>query len=807
MSKPTPNTEKPEAEKAISAKKGERSAFLLPMSVVASAVLLFSAGCTESEDESAVATVSESIVSEDQSVGDQGVSGVDLNSSKLPEAYAFSEDGRQLLRGKSAVDGFYGLDTVASLYLTFDAAYPEWFEAVDAATDAEERVSATLEFEGEIFEQVGVRFRGNTSEMNAAERKSFDIELDTVIDGADIDGYNKLNLNNAFEDPSYVREVFYANQSRRHMSEAAANFVNLYVNGSFWGIYSNVQELNKDFLAQWYLSNDNTNMRAGSAQMGGGGEGGAGGMPGGGVPPGGVPGDGADPLLPPEREFPPVFGDGTEPPAGAEGGMPGFADGSHALDYLGDEPSTYEAFYELKSTQSSDPYAELIPAIRALDGVTAETVAELVEVLDVDQSLWFIAHEILYGDDDGYISKGAMDYHLSYDIATERLIPYESDGNSVMMAAHAYDVFYREDNALFPLANKLFAIPEMRQRYLAHVRTLLRENFDPLVADTSLDTYRTMVDAGVAADPHPHEGYSYAGLNDAVEEIKTFVADRYALLISDEDVSKTAPQITDAAFYVGDALDATPSAADSPLVSVSLSHAQGIRAAWLYYGTGVVGSFDKVALLDDGAGIDLLAADGVYSASLPAHAAGTYVRYYIEAIAADGADDFGTLSYLPVGAEHDVFVYQVPVVAELESAIVINELLASNASNNVDDNGEFDDWVELFNNSDSAVSLSGLYLSDSQTAADRWALPEVIVEAGGYIGLWLDKDEEQGILHGDFSLSAGGESLTLFNAQGQVLDTVTFAEQSGDISYGRVPDGSGAFATMTPSFERSNSQL
>ena len=71
--------------------------------------------------------------------------------------------------------------------------------------------------------------------------------MDFVRKNQDIEGYQTLNLNNSFEDASFMREVFYYHNLRQHAPAAKANFVHLYINDIDWGIYQNVQQLNKDF--------------------------------------------------------------------------------------------------------------------------------------------------------------------------------------------------------------------------------------------------------------------------------------------------------------------------------------------------------------------------------------------------------------------------------------------------------------------------------------------------------------------------------------------------------------------------------
>src|SRR5437867_7611734 len=94
-----------------------------------------------------------------------------------------------------------------------------------------------------------------------------------------------------------------------------------------------------------------------------------------------------------------------------------------------------------------------------------------------------------------------------------------------------------------------------------------------------------------------------------------------------------------------------------------------------------------------------------------------------------------------------------------DSALRINELMASNDGAWVDEFGQTDDWVELFNSSDQPRNLFGYALADSHGV---WqALPALVVPGGGTLLLWLDNDLTQGIRHLALKLSSAGETLRL----------------------------------------------
>jgi hypothetical protein len=141
--------------------------------------------------------------------------------------------------------------------------------------------------------------------------------------------------------------------------------------------------------------------------------------------------------------------------------------------------------------------------------------------------------------------------------------------------------------------------------------------------------------------------------------------------------------------------------------------------------------------------------------------------------------------------------------------VVINEVLAQNASINADEGGHFADWVELYNRSAGPASLAGLYLSDDPAEPRRWRLPDLVLPAGGFILIWCDRAAVEGPLHAGFQLDADGEGVGLYEALDRAppgsyraADFVRFGPQERDISLGRFPDGAPGFRRLecpTPS--------
>ena len=138
------------------------------------------------------------------------------------------------------------------------------------------------------------------------------------------------------------------------------------------------------------------------------------------------------------------------------------------------------------------------------------------------------------------------------------------------------------------------------------------------------------------------------------------------------------------------------------------------------------------------------------------------------------------------------FFHPTPGAKNILFQLYINEIMANNRTTIADEAGEYDDWIELYNKSDRSVVLSGMYLSDDMNNSTKWRIPNIEIPQRGFLLFWADNSEQQGVLHTNFNLNAGGEMVALFDKMengNALLDMIEFEAQKPDVSYGRYPDG------------------
>jgi len=143
----------------------------------------------------------------------------------------------------------------------------------------------------------------------------------------------------------------------------------------------------------------------------------------------------------------------------------------------------------------------------------------------------------------------------------------------------------------------------------------------------------------------------------------------------------------------------------------------------------------------------------------------------------------------------------------LQAAPIINEISPFNAGLLPDTEGEFSDWVEIYNPDATSVDLSGWFLTDEATALNQWAFPSgTSIPAGGYLIVFASgKTNITSEPHASFSLAGSGEYLALVQPDGTtIVDEYTQDQGTGypsipnHVSYGVSGAGHAFFATPTP---------
>lgn len=141
------------------------------------------------------------------------------------------------------------------------------------------------------------------------------------------------------------------------------------------------------------------------------------------------------------------------------------------------------------------------------------------------------------------------------------------------------------------------------------------------------------------------------------------------------------------------------------------------------------------------------------------------------------------------------------------NGLLINEVCSSAKKSVIDASGASPDWIEIYNNSDSDINISGVGLSDGSKNKFKFVFPEgTIIKDDSYILVYCDDavTEAAGEYHAAFKLSATGETVYLTAPDGSEIDTVDVPELNTDVTYGRYKNGSDTFRYLSYTPGKSN---
>jgi hypothetical protein len=643
----------------------------------------------------------------------------------------------------------YQTDNITTIYIYFPI--PNWNEVmIDNYYSETYLMADSVVINGSMKDSVGVKYKGNSTFSENNDKNPLNISLDEFNDNQDYRGFQTLKLSSGDKDPSFLREVLSYEIARKYMQAPRSNFARVSINGNYHGLYSSSESVNSDFQRRHlYADNDNSRFKCN-----------------------------------PVSTF----------------------NGGSSLEYLGTDSASYYDYYELKSDFGWQDIIDLTNVIN-------NSPQNIEQYLDIDRAIWMSAFNNVLVNLDSYLGPFRQNYYLIKD-DNNRMNSIvwdlnESFGGFAMVNQGPgmggpvdltqLDPLLREDEEGWPLLDLIYSNPTYKRMYIAHMRTIINENFaNGWYAERGLEL-QNLIKSSVQTDPNAIFSYTdfIANLNDDVTVaggpvggnkfgLSSLMESRVEYLESQSEFTASPPTIS--------TVSTTPSVVNiysEANISVQVENAESVVFGYRFRPYEV---FTKLEMFDDGNHNDGQANDGVYGVSIEVEALD--VQYYIYA----ENNDAGIFS--PERAEHEF--HFLPVVGDL----VINEFMASNTSavEDVSSGGsEYDDWVELYNRGNTSINLLGYHLSDNENVLDKWTFPDVSIAPNEYLIVWLDNDlDATSGLHTNFRLSTDGEELFLSTSNNFIIDALFYGELPSDLGYARVPNGSGAFVVQDHTHNANN---
>jgi hypothetical protein len=461
-----------------------------------------------------------------------------------------------------------------------------------------------------VLDDVAVRFKGNSTFSLVNDignaKLPYNLDFNDLVD-QELLGYNKLKLANAFFDPSFVREALAYNVYRKYMPASLSNHISLYVEGDFLGVYSASESINKQFLKKHFYYSKGSFFKC-------------------------------DPVL--------QFGENGAwtPPD---------------LAYYGEDSTSYQSRYELKSDSGWGDLIELIKTIEF-------DPDNLDQVLNIDRALWYMAVSNAIANLDSYPGLYIHNYYLfKHENSLWQFLPWDTSEafvGALLNAASSdeltsWDIFFDSGLDAKPLAKALFSNPLYKKQYVAHLKTIIEESLDVNKLREQVQILQDRIRPMTSQDQNAFFNFGDTFMESNVEQttnifffqtagIISTLEDRLAYINSLPEFNTIDPTI----LSVSQDLEVPSS---DQMVTIN-AIAENTDELDVMVSTNEWAShFEAYPMAQTN--------DNNFMAILPAFAEGTEVKYYLR------AQNENAMKLMPERAEYEFFEYTVSSLSSVSS--------------------------------------------------------------------------------------------------------------------------------------------
>ncbi|OAB34327.1 spore coat protein CotH [Paenibacillus macquariensis subsp. defensor] len=369
-------------------------------------------------------------------------------------------------------------DKIIDVKITIDK---DDFQSMMDNASAEEIKTASVDYNGMHYDNVGVRTKGNLSlrsvvSMDDSDRYSLKLSFDEYLSSQTLFGISKINLNNGYSDASYMREYLtYELAEQMGLPTPGFSFVNVYVNDKLYGFYLAVQQVDQQYL---------------------------------------------------ESNFGNSYG------ALYKGEMTGT--GSDLL-WIDDKVSSYTGLAQKSKTSNDDILIDM------LDELNHGT--DYAKYLDVEESLKYVALNVLTNNTDSYIGGNKQNYYLYEDDGVFSVLPWDYNmafgglGSSTLLIDEPTQGTLAER----PLVAKLLAVDEYKEMYHNIIKDATEGYLSSATFKERAEEVSAMISPHVKEDPSSF--YTYEEYQSAVPKL---------ISINDTQVSSIDQQLAGTIASSGD---------------------------------------------------------------------------------------------------------------------------------------------------------------------------------------------------------------------------------------------------------------
>ena len=452
------------------------------------------------------------------------------------------------------------------------------------------------------------------------------------------------------------------------------------------------------------------------------------------------------------------------------------------LSYKGTNPSAYMlACYELRNANSPAAYQDLAHFIDVLNNTSsADFECELEHVFNVNSYLKCMVMDVLTGNWDGP-NYNMNNFYLYFNNATGQFeyIPFDLDNTFGIdwlgkdwTTQNIYN--WSKSGAKRPLYTKILARPTYTKRFTYLLDKTLNEYFNKAAYTTKFTQILGLISNAASADTIKKLDYGFTQ-TDFINSYTFYSKDHVKYGLQDyitrrsnsaHTQLKTLASVGSLPYWHSVSTDYTT---DSISVTLNTKGDSKVDYVLLTYNWGSQSAIWTDTLRHIGATDD-------YTAKIAWNPSVLAVAYSFTIVTEDNTQ----ISY-PVC---DMFS---STKSRTDIKLYLNELMADNATIYYDENGMYEDWIELFYDGETTLNLGEFYITDDITNPQKYRLPSVTISPKSFPIVWADNVGEG--MHASFKLGKAGETCAIFDKNGALIDQITFGLQTKDVSYGRQNDG------------------
>ncbi len=519
---------------------------------------------------------------------------------------------------------FYDISAINEIHLYFEQ--DNWDALLDRlkAEGQEERLLGQAVINGQVYDSVGVRYKGNSSYSSQRIKNPLNIKLDYVIDQKH-DGAGTIKLSNVYKDPSFVRETLSYEIARTYMPASKANYARVSINDTYLGLYVSVQDVDKSFMESHFGSKDNAIFKGELTNSS------------------------------PDQS-------------------------STVWGYSGTDLSYYQRFFEIESDTGWD---ELIDFLDVFNN----DPDNMNSVLNVDRHLWMLAFDILfvnldapinfghnyylYQDDGGRFNPIIWDLNENFGVFS-RINSQTGPGSRTNL--EELGLFFNSTSSTYRIVSKVLSNPTYKKMYVAHLKTM----FQDIVASNWYVSRAYELQALIADEVRADSNkfYSDSAFTNNVESavtsgesfpgLKALMDSRTSYLYRQPEFTALSPEFT--------GVPTTVISESQVGITIEVTNANVVQLAYRDFGQTL---FEKIDMVDDGMHNDGQAGDGLYGAmmdqSLPS------MQYYIY------AENDEAAAFYPPRAEYEVFTLSSVSDVVINEFMADNSSYCTDANDEFDD--------------------------------------------------------------------------------------------------------------------------